>query len=341
MISKTELNKPYPIALLLSTSARKSCESLGREMGLSGEKVSKLLDESSPCLEERIIAAKKVINRKKPYVIIDDTLIPKVYSKCIEGTSDSYCSSEHVYMRSLCSVTAMLTNGNVAIPVDQKIWISREMDTVNYATKITLAQQIIVDIKQYTDIEVVIMDGLYATKQMIQWLIDCNIKFEMKIASNRIIIMNNKRFKIRECPFFKLMGYRTERTLAASWQKMNLYFTAVKRWYKTGESTVLYLVSNYKTSAQNHKKIYKYRWDIEKFFRTAKQHLGLKDCQSLKLEKQKAHIFNVFTAYTIAQFERIKSKHKNVEEAIKSIKIRNLHRPDYAIKRFREVFRYV
>lgn len=340
MISKAELNKTYLIALLLSTSVRKTCESLGREINLCGEKISKLLDQQPLSLKERIESAKKIMKCNNPYILIDDTIIDKRYSQRIEGTSDNFSSSEKVVIRSLCSVVGMLSNGKVAIPVHQEIWTSLEMGKENYATKTQLAQRIIANIREYTEIGVVIMDGLYATQTMIQWCIGHGIKFEMKFASNRKIAVNNQSFKIRDCSLFKLKGYRTERTIKASWKEINLYFTAIKRWNKYGESTIIYQVSNYKTSAWQHKKLYVYRWNIEKFFRTAKQHLGLKDCQSLKLEKQKNHILNVFAAYSIAQFECIKLKYKNVEQAIKSIKTNNLHNPNYAIKRSREVFQY-
>lgn len=338
MLSNAKLHIPYSIALLLSTAPRKTCESLAREMGISGDTVNKYLEQQSPDLFERIAAATKILKRKKLYLLLDDTLITKTYSRCIEGTSDNYSSSDRTIQRSLCSIVAMLTDGKIAIPIDQAIWSAREVDPVNYKTKVVLSQGIIEEVKKHVDIDIVIIDGLYATVEMMQWLNDNNIKFEMRFHSNRKIRVNNQNFKIKECPFFKLNGYRTERTIAGSWHDIKLYFTGIIRWFRNGESTIVFQVSNYKTSAQQHKKIYGYRWNIEKFFRTAKQHLGLNDCQSRKKEKQENHIINVFIAYTVAQHERIKLKCKNVEEAIKSIKKCHIYDSDYAIDRFRAIF---
>jgi Transposase DDE domain len=341
MFSKTELNPQYPIALLLSTSPRKTFESLGRQMEISGDTVSRLLDLKSPNLKDLIDAAQKIFRRKRPYLIIDDTLILKIYSRCIEGTSDNYYSGDGVTYRSICSITAMITDGTIAIPIDQSIWTSHEVDPVNYMKKASLAQELITRIQMHEKIDIVIMDGLYATKEMIKWLNESKISFEMRFHSNRVVEVKGGRYQIKECPLLKLKGRRTERTIRASWHGINLYFTAVKRLLKKGKFITVFQVSNYKASARNHIRLYGYRWNIEKFFRTAKQHLGLNDCQSRKIGKQKNHILNVFVAYTIAQFECVKRKYKNVETAIKSIKLDVLKRPDYLKRRFREIFHHV
>jgi len=167
------------------------------------------------------------------------------------------------------------------------------------------------------------MDGLYDTHAMIQWLTSNNIPFEMRFHSNRVIEYKGMRSQIRESEPLQLSGKRPKRTIRASWYKINLYFTALRRRTRNGEFITIYQVSNYKASAREHIQAYGYRWNIEKFFRTAKQKLGLNDCQSLKQETQEKHIMNVFLTYTLVQFERKKNKLKNPEAAIKSLKQRN------------------
>ena len=160
----------------------------------------------------------------------------------------------------------------------------------------------------------------------------------MRFHSNRVIEKKGERHQIKKCPFLKLKKGRTKRTIQALWQNMYLSFTTFKRQMANGEFSIVFQVSNFKALSSEHIKIYGYRWKIEKFFRTAKQKLGLNDCQSRKLERQKGHIFHVFIAYSIAQYERVRKKYKNVEDAITSIKIRNLKQQNYAISRFRQIF---
>jgi hypothetical protein len=203
MLSNTELDPRYPIALLLSISKQKTFESLGTKTGVSGDKIARIVDSGAVTMQELIVVALKAFRNKKFYIVVDDTLILKLYSRNIPGACDNYSSSGRSIERSLCSVVAVLTDGNIAIPVEQSIWTSEE------------------------------------------------------------------------------------------------------------------------------------------FFRTAKQKLGLSDYLSRKLERQKNHIKSVFAAYSVAQLELIKRKSKNVEEAIKSIKLRNLKNPNYSNERFRETFRHV
>jgi SRSO17 transposase len=71
---------------------------------------------------------------------------------------------------------------------------------------------------------------------------------------------------------------------------------------------------------------YDMRWNIEKFFRTAKQKLGLQDCLVRNLSGQQNHIRHVFFAYAFLQIEKFKRKLKNTESVLKSIHSLNFER---------------
>lgn len=49
--------------------------------------------------------------------------------------------------------------------------------------------------------------------------------------------------------------------------------------------------------------IYQIRWNIEKMFRTTKQHLGLQQCSARKMETHESHVASVFFAYALLQCE--------------------------------------
>jgi hypothetical protein len=331
----------YSLALLLSTAKRKTFEALGRNMEVSGDTMGRIVTRSVVTIEGLIDLAKTVFGNKQLYLLADDTQILKIFSRYIEGTCDHYDSSDRKRKRSICSITAMLTDGETAIPIHQLIWTSQEFkQDGEHKKKWELAQELIREVEKHIPINMVIMDGLYATNNMIEWLTENNIRFEMRFHSNRVIEKNGIKSQIRYSPFFKLSGRRTEQTFRASWKGIDLYFTAIRRLGPKG-FFVTFQVSNYKASAKKHKIIYGYRWNIEKFFRTAKQSLGLNDCQSLKLNKQENHIKQVFFAYSIAQIERVDKKLKNVESAIRTIKLQDSITPKLSFHRFREIFRCV
>jgi hypothetical protein len=321
MNSKAVQKLKYPIALILSTNGKKTCESLAQVINKSGDTMLRLLEHDCATFDELISLAKVLFGNNVVYLVIDDVLLAKIYSMLIQGTSDNFDPSNNTTYRSLCSVAALLTDGKYALPIDHKIWSSKEVAQDNYKTKVELAQELIMKIASTITIKLVIMDGLYATINMITWLNQQGLFFETRFHSNRVISMGSEKpLAIKSHRNLHLKGKKKIKTVSAYWKGIHLYVTAVKRKTKNDEYIAIYQASNYRALARDHVRIYSYRWHIEMFFRTAKQSLGLTHCQSRKLELQNNHIRNVFFAYTILQFERRKRKLKNPESALRALK---------------------
>lgn len=78
------------------------------------------------------------------------------------------------------------------------------------------------------------------------------------------------------------------------------------------------LESNKNPSASKlYAKVYDSRWKIEKFFRTGKQFLGLKNSFSLEAKIYLNHIKCVFFSYCLLQLLMKKFKLDSIEEAIR------------------------
>lgn len=328
----------YPVALLLSTSPRKSCEAMAIVAKTSGDKLCRILKEKTITMHDLIGLAKKVLVGKKWYLIIDDTIIEKIYAKVIEGACDNFDSSDGSTYRSLCSITAVLTDGKTVIPVDQALWLSAEFAEGEYKKKWEIAHELIAKIRAEIPIHMLIADGLYATENMLNKCLSLGIFFEMRFHSNRVIEYKGNKVAIRDLADLQLTGRRGARTKCGMWKGMKLYFTSVKRTSKSGRITVVYQVSNFKASAREHKQIYGFRWGIEKFFRSAKQHLGLNHCQAQSQIAQENHIMNVFFAYSLLQIERKKFSLENVEAALKRLKSKNYDNVMTYFKRSEQIF---
>jgi hypothetical protein len=311
-------NLTYPIALLLSTGKR-TCESMGEIANLSGDTMLRLLD-ADVSLKEKCEVVNAFFKGKALDALIDDVLIEKMYAKFIEGLSIQYNSSSHTYSQSLCSVVIMLGDGHSYIPVTHKLWVNKEIIGADYRKKHEIAKDVLRSVLQYCKVRIVIADALYATVEFMQELNQLNVRFEMKIHANRIItLQSGEEVAIRNAFKNKLKGRRW-RTILVIWKGLTLHITAYTRYNKHGECTVISQVSNYKATSSTHVRMYERRWNIEKFFRTSKQSLGLKDCQSRSLTRQTNHINQVFMAYTIVQMECRKYKLKPPEGALKRIK---------------------
>lgn len=318
-------NLTYPIALLLSSSVKKNFESLGREVSLSGDSITRMLMNNAITTDDLLAFCTLIFGKKAVYLIVDDTLIKKIYSRLIEGVCDNYDSSQHHHYRSLCSVVAMVTDGETAIPVDQKLWFSEEYSPDNHQKKWEIAKELLIKLRPLIRLKIFIADGLYAVAEFMEWLIKSSINFEMRAHSNRVIESKGIKAQIRNHPRLKVTTRNPLRTIKIVWQGMRLYITAFLRVMKNGKIVVVYQFANYKTTATKHVQCYKYRWNIEKFFRTAKQYLGMNDCMARKQQAQEYHIMNVFLAYAFAQYERFRLGLQNVESAIKSLKQSNFN----------------
>ncbi|MBA2307495.1 transposase [Candidatus Dependentiae bacterium] len=106
---------------------------------------------------------------------------------------------------------------------------------------------------------------------------------------------------LKQHPALKLRRNEHSRTIKAEWHGLMLYYTVEKRKDKKGETSIVFLVSNFSASFKEYVRIYKLIWSIETFHRTAKQSLGLKNCQSTKLDMQKVRICNLFSIYAFLQ----------------------------------------
>ena len=95
-----------------------------------------------------------------------------------------------------------------------------------------------------------------------------------------------------------------------------LYFIAIRRTGKRG-TKIIYLIANFNTKARIYAKIYDSRWNIEKFFRTSKQYLGLKNSFSTDATIYLNHIKCVFFAYCLLQILMKKFRLNCIEDAIK------------------------
>lgn len=327
MISKAEQKITYPLSLLLSIDRKKTAESLSKTCEISGDTMLRILENKSIKSTELINLATKFFGTNCLYFLLDDTTLEKMYSQLIESSADNYDASKGLVYRSLCPVVGMVSNGRYALPVIHDFWIKKEMlkKDGKYKTKVEIAKEIIEIISQSIRIKTVIVDGLYATKEMLRWLEEKNIRYEMRFHSNRLIQINpeSKPVKVRDCEALKLTNKRRAKTVKILWDGIIIYVTAVKRINKKGVILIVYQVSNAKLSAREHIQLYDYRWNIEVFFRTAKQSLGLSECQSRKSLLQSNHIYNVFFAYCILQFEKRKKHLKNPEAALRFLKRKN------------------
>jgi hypothetical protein len=250
-------------------------------------------------------------------LIIDFTDIAKPFSKCIPDVTYDYSGRSKRVEKGLSLGIAVWSNGVISIPFNFETWL-RKKDLGNaYKTKIELAQELILSAKQVIPFAEVMLDGAFASQKMIKFFVELNQKFTIRITRNRVVNIGRKSFQLRHCPAFKFNKNKKFKTICARYKGFCCYFIAHKRKTKNNNFEVVFIISNVKRTPREHVVAYKKRWPQKKFHRTAKQKLGLADCQYTCHPKQHAHIFLVMTTYVklelMNKLQKEKISRKNCE----------------------------
>lgn len=250
------------------------------------------------------------------YIIIDDTALPKEYARLIDCLTKVYSTILCKERTGISLVVVLWCNDYISIPIGFRYWYKKHPSLSEYQTKIQLAQELILwCIENSLPFTHFLADGLYFSKEMVDFLNKHNVEFDMKAHSNRSVKINGLKMQLRKHPALKLQRNQRKKTVWGEWYSMSLQFTTLKRKDKNGDFSVIYFVSNYKANPDVHIFRYAQRWEIEKMFRTMKQSLGLGHCAARKSQYQTNHIYAVFWGYAFLQNEKFCKKLQNAEQA--------------------------
>ena len=166
-----------------------------------------------------------------------------------------------------------------------------------------------------------VLDGDYGNEFFLRFLHENSLKFSIRMPKNRKIVISGICTQLKNQKTFKLVKNERYKTEKGTYKEIPVYFTCQKRSGKNGSKQIVFVVSNLENlTPKQHILAYEFRWPIEKLFRTSKQHLGIQDCQSTSSQKQRAHIFAIFLAFTELEMQKIYKKKKSPEQALRIIK---------------------
>jgi len=299
----------------ITTQGKKTITSIAQTVSQSRISVQRFFDKRSQKLEEieaeLIKQARKCFGLRPVTAVIDETKFQKIYAKQIEGLEYGFDSSNKRTCLLLNYIFVMLTDGAQNIPIKAKNVISKALAKDAYISKDQLVIMLLESLKKEFNITKFIGDAHYGSATVMQWCRENGIEALTKIPRNRKILVNKESGQIKN--LVKLRRNEHSRRVGAILQGVKCYIYAVK----LAPDKINYYISNYKIDRKKVFEIYKQRWIIEKFFRTAKQRLGLKDCQLLSAEKQMLHIYLVMQAYYDLEMLRVKENLSSVDVAVK------------------------
>jgi hypothetical protein len=299
---------------LLKTFERKNCTQISKTMNTSHDSMLRQLDNSS---DEELSAksfAKSVLMDEECILVIDDGRIAKPYAELMEGASLGQDGSSHQVVMGLQMITAMLVGTFCKLPVDVCEYVSKWLAGSNFSTKSEIAKKLTHGLMYTFNISRLIADAHYATYEFISFLHHSGLDYLMKLPCNRKITLLGQTGTIRDL----LRLRRNERVRC----KKGLYHGMVCFFYviKHDKDKIVYLISSDYIDPHKVAELYKLRWNIEIFHRTAKQLLGYADCQSRSLTKQLQHCRFVMLAYAIADVFRYQMRLSTTEDAIRALR---------------------
>ncbi|MBX9704394.1 MAG: transposase [Silvanigrellaceae bacterium] len=306
----------YPV--LLITSIKKGFEAFGRTINKTGKIARWLLDKHLYHDQIAILARKEFRKNKRIFLLFDDTLIKKIYSQLIEGSGRVYDTQSMRRIMAHKLLVAMLSDGKQTLPLTSTFLFSKELMPTPKETKLDWIQRVIQMVQMmFSDAQIIVTaDGAFSSKKFLGWCSEKNVAVEVRMRSNCVVQYQGEKVAIRNIKSLQPRGRQMARTIAVTWYEIPLYITAQKRLDKHGNESVVYQASTSKAKPAEHVRIYRVRWNIERFFRTAKQYLGLQECSSRKLEAQESHVASVLLAYALVQIDRKKQKLPSPESAI-------------------------
>jgi Transposase DDE domain len=300
---------------LLACSTRKVCTNIADCLNESHDVVYREMsdyagsDNTNAQLRE---IATSVLNQKNIYLILDDTKLPKIHAQEIEGLEVSRDGSSGQNLLGLSMITCLISDGTHQIPVEALPYVSKELAGATYQTKTELGQIITKSVKSHFSIKRLLADAHYSTKQNIPWLHEQQTAYLMKFARHKKVTIGGKCDQLQK--LLRLQKNSRTACIRGEFEEVPCYFYVIK----IEDGSTIYLISNDLIPLNEVLALYRIRWKIELFHRTAKQKFGLRECQMLSMEKQRQHVLFVMHAYAIAECIRNKEKIDSVDEWVKT-----------------------
>ena len=329
-ISKVILKVPKKISLhvflLIMSKERKNYASMARENNIPYRQVYIEKEDAENYTKECMQYLQELIKSKatkdKPgHLIIDFTLLEKHFAQKIPSITYDYDGTKKRVAKGFSAGFVFWSNDEMTIPFDYALWLRKKDLGELYKKKTEIAQDLIL-LTQKNEIPIheVRLDGAFASVDMIKFLIQKEIHFTMRIPANRVIETKTEKNQLAKHSELQMQRNEKFKTIQASYKGFTLYFTAQKRNACNNKKEIVFIVSDIKRTPKEHVEAYNGRWPGEKYFRTAKQHIGLTHCQSTNQNKQQFHIFSIMVAYAVLQCMKIDQQKQSIEEALHPIR---------------------
>jgi len=264
---------------------------------MAHDSVSRWLATSNFTPSELWNQTKDLVNKQTGYLVVDDTLLDKRYSRENELAKKQYSGDSHQLVNGICLVNLLWVNGEMYIPVDYRVYYKANDDKTkndHFRDMLRRAKQ-----RGFTPSYVLMdtwyssIDNLKLVSHELEWHFICNLK-------------ENRKVSISQGDYISIADLGlTERQVRKVWLKGYGFVMVCKIVHTNGDIKYLATDNLDLTDFDEFTTHFEHRWEIEEFHRGIKQTTGIEKCYSIKATSQKTHIFAAFTAFIKLEIKRI------------------------------------
>jgi len=267
---------------------------------MSHDSITRFLADSTYTPSDLWKHVKPFVALKDGYLVGDDSLLSKKYSRENELAKKQYGGNAHGLINGICLVNLLWTSGEEYIPVDYRIYQKENddktkndhfQDMLKRAKKRDFKPRYVLTDSWYSGVE-----NLKLIVKELNWNFISSFKSNRKVSVTKGIYVSVSDLPLAEKQVRKVMlkGYG--------------YVMICKLVAKNGD--IAYLGTNdlTLTDYDSYKEHFDHRWKIEEFHRGLKQTTGIEKCYATRAASQQTHIFASFVAFVKLETARIKEQ---------------------------------
>lgn len=240
--------------------------------------------------------AKPLVQLTSGYLIVDDSVLDKRYSRDNPLVKLQYSGNEHGLVKGIDLVNFLWTDGMKYIPVDYRIY---QPDADQKDKNDHFQEMLKRAVKRRFSPQYILMDSWYGSVKNFKLIRTENWHFIANMKSNRkVSVTKGEYVSIQDLP---LANKQVRRVWLKEFGSV-LVCTLVAR---NGDVTYLVTSDLRLTDYQTLTGHFNHRWKIEEFHRGIKQTTGIEKCYSITPPSQKTHIFAAFIAFFKLERTRI------------------------------------
>jgi putative transposase len=265
---------------------------------MAHDSVSRWLATSDFTPSELWNQTKDLVKKESGYLVVDDTLLDKRYSRENELAKVQYSGDSHGLVNGICLVNLLWSDGEMYIPVDYRVYYKANDDKTkndHFRDMLRRAKQ-----RGFTPFYVLMdawyssIDNLKLVSQELKWHFICNLK-------------ENRKVSISQGDYISIADLGlTDKQVSKVWLNGYGFVLVCKIVHKNGDIKYLATDNLELTDYDEFTKHFAHRWEIEEFHRGIKQTTGIEKCYSIKASSQKTHIYAAFTAFIKLEVRRLK-----------------------------------